>query len=89
MNKLILYISILLSSSWLSAQNIDAWEYFYDTDPGIGNATSLSANTNSGSLTQSFDLPLPTDATGFHRLYIRAKTTTENGECTKPLVSIF
>ncbi|GAB4159809.1 MAG: hypothetical protein Tsb0033_14860 [Winogradskyella sp.] len=51
-------------------------EYFFNTDPGFGNATTLTPNTNTGELTQSFNISPPTDTTGFNTLYIRAKDDT-------------
>lgn len=63
---------------WLSfGQSITEIEYFFNTDPGFGNANTLTPNSNSGELTQSFNISPPTDATGFNTLYIRAKDNTD------------
>ncbi|APY09142.1 hypothetical protein BWZ20_12885 [Winogradskyella sp. J14-2] len=57
-------------------QSISEVEYFFNTDPGLGNATTLSVNGNSGELTQTFTIAVPTDAVGFNTLYVRAKDNT-------------
>ncbi len=62
---------------WLGfGQSISEVEYFFNTDPGIGNATTLSFNANTGEITQTFSITVPTDAVGFNTLYIRAKDNT-------------
>jgi hypothetical protein len=55
----------------LSGQLIEA-EYFYDTDPGLGNGLILPATTGDSLLV---DTSVPTTALdpGFHKLYVRAK----------------
>ncbi|MBO3116248.1 T9SS type A sorting domain-containing protein [Winogradskyella sp. DF17] len=63
--------------TWFSlGQSITELEYFFNTDPGFGNANTLTPNANSGELSQSFNISPPTDATGFNTLYIRAKDDT-------------
>ena len=54
-------------------QSITDIEYFYNTDPGFGNATSITVNANAGMVTQTVNLPVGTTLTGFNSLYIRAK----------------
>lgn len=64
------------STGFADAVNIEALEYFVDTDPGIGSGTAISVSPNSElSLTQSLDLTSLTP--GFHTLYLRGKL--ENG----------
>lgn len=59
---------------WLGfGQSITEVEYFFNSDPGFGNATSLTVNSNTGELTQNYNIATPTDATGFNVLYVRAK----------------
>lgn len=55
------------------ATSITGLEYFIDNDPGMGNATALSVNTNSGSLTQTYSISMGTLTEGFHKLYIRTQ----------------
>lgn len=47
-------------------------EYFIDTDPGAGNASALSIETNSN-LDTSFAIPLNSVPVGLHILHIRVK----------------
>ncbi|MFD0989656.1 T9SS type A sorting domain-containing protein [Mariniflexile jejuense] len=47
-------------------------EYFFDTDPGVGNAEPLSIS-NGTSLNNTFTIPLNSVSTGIHILHIRVK----------------
>src|SRR5437773_2253421 len=75
--KRIIYLSIafvLLICCKVSSQQLVAAEYFYDSDPGVGNGTALTVSTGdsilfSGTIS-SAGLPA-----GFHFLYVRAKNT--------------
>ncbi len=61
-----------ISSSTANSANIVAAEYYYDTDPGIGNATSTTVGTTGAIV--NFTAVLPTSlAAGFHFLAIRVK----------------
>jgi plastocyanin len=65
---------LLLLMSWsLSAQTITEGEYFFDTDPGVGNGTAIPSFTTGDEI----DLDLTIDATGlavgFHNLFVRFK----------------
>lgn len=59
-------------SSSVAQPNISRVEYYIDTDPGFGNATTLPIGTGSNLV----DLIIPIDPTtlseGVHRLYVRA-----------------
>ena len=56
----------------LSESPILAIEYFIDTDPGVGKGTSL--NTAGGlTVSESFNIVLPTLTAGFHNLFFRTK----------------
>ncbi|MDC6366659.1 MULTISPECIES: T9SS type A sorting domain-containing protein [Flavobacteriaceae] len=59
-------------------QPINAAEYFFDSDPGVGNGTSLALNSNSGTLEQSFVIPTTSLSNGFHGFYIRTRNTDGN-----------
>jgi PKD repeat protein len=50
-----------------------AMEYFFDTDPGIGNATPLSFTTSGDTVYQLFSVPVSSLGEGFHRLTTRVK----------------
>jgi Secretion system C-terminal sorting domain len=54
------------------SQSVTTMEYFFNTDPGFGNATSITATTNTGTVTQTVSLPV-NSLTGFNSLYLRAK----------------
>ncbi len=51
---------------------IIAAEYFFDTDPGTGNATVLNISSGSN-LDTRFAIPLTSVATGIHILHLRVK----------------
>jgi len=55
------------------SDEITAAEYFFNTDPGFGNATAITVNANTGNLDQDLLLPLPTDMVGFNTIYIRVQ----------------
>jgi gliding motility-associated-like protein len=61
-----------IAPSTNDAANLISAEYFFDTDPGQGNGTSL---TITGGPTSNFIVPIPTTSlsTGFHFLAIRTK----------------
>ena len=58
------------------AQSIAQYEYFFDIDPGVGNATAIAASPNAGDLTESIAIPTSGVTPGFHDLYIRAMDDT-------------
>ena len=55
------------------SQSTTQIEYFYNTDPGFGNATQITANANTGTLTQTLSLAVPNTLSGFNTLYVRTK----------------
>ncbi len=76
MIKIIFILSVGISSSvW--AQNITEIEYFFDTDPGIGNGTSITAFTNGNEVTYNGTIQAATQSRGIHTLYLRAKNSNE------------
>lgn len=54
-------------------QNIATAEYYFDMDPGIGNGTALTLNSNSGTVTQTFAIPTTGLGDGLHSFYIRTQ----------------
>ena len=48
-------------------------EYFWDNDPGLGNATKVAGGTAKVGESVSFNIPTDTLAPGVHRLGVRAK----------------
>ncbi|MEY2830684.1 MAG: hypothetical protein RIQ33_2542, partial [Bacteroidota bacterium] len=53
---------------------ITAAEYFIDTDPGVGNGTSLSINSISDSATYTSGISVGNISAGLHYVYIRMKS---------------
>ena len=51
---------------------IERVEYFWDEDPGVGNATEYEVNANSGDAMASLEIPTDTLGTGVHLLGIRS-----------------
>jgi len=52
------------------AQNITGCEYFFDTDPGLGNGTSLGI-TPADSIVLTTTISTNSLSTGFHKLFVR------------------
>ncbi len=53
-------------------------EYFWDTDPGFGNATPLNINTPADSLSILQEIIIPNFSAGEHVLWVRVKNTGGN-----------
>lgn len=66
--------SIKSSNALFNTANIDGFEYYFDTDPGIGNGTQLSINEME-TVNQSFNLPTASLSPGNHKVFIRAKNS--------------
>jgi hypothetical protein len=50
---------------------ITSAEYFFDTDPGVGNGTSLSVSGNT--IDESLNIPTAGLSEGIHKLYVRTQ----------------
>lgn len=63
---------VVLCVATFAQTNIDAMEYFFDSDPGLGNGTSIAISPGSS---QNVNISINTSGltTGFHTLVIRAK----------------
>lgn len=70
--KKILFLCLCISTHFAKAQNITAAEYFFDTDPGVGNGipTSVGASGPMVNFTASVPTAFPP---GFHYLAVRVK----------------
>ncbi|MCG3164958.1 MAG: hypothetical protein POELPBGB_00718 [Bacteroidia bacterium] len=79
MNYLIKYIllsvGLTLWGSLTHAQNVVSAEYFFDTDPGVGNGTSLSIGTSADSVDFNATIPTTGLTAGYHMLYVRTKNS--------------
>ncbi len=73
-----LALSVLLSATTCVgfAQNIINAEYFFDTDPGVGNGTALSVGTPSDSVDFNATVSTTGLSRGYHLLYVRTKSNT-------------
>ncbi len=67
---------VFVDESGASLIEIDTLEYFFDVDPGYGNATAIQATAgNVVNLVES--IPTGALSPGFHTLFIRAQTTAD------------
>ncbi|NOY46737.1 MAG: T9SS type A sorting domain-containing protein [Chlorobi bacterium] len=73
-------ISCFCVSLTLAQSNIASLEYFFDTDPGVGLATSIDINPDAALVNQSFSIPTSGLTIGTHRLFIR--TINFNGDAS-------
>ena len=80
--KIILWMLFLFLGGTGFSQNIATAEYFFDTDPGIGNGTSFSMTITSDSANSTQTISTSTLSVGFHRLYIRVKQSDGNWSIT-------
>lgn len=67
------------------AASITAAEYFFDTDPGMGNATALPV-TNAATLEKEVTIPLDALPLGFHTLYVRVRDNQQRWSLTQQQV---
>jgi len=73
MKKLLIFIMVFnIHFFAFSQQNITEIEYYFDTEPSIGNGTSLSL-TSGNTLNETYNFDISSLNTGFHFIYLRAK----------------
>jgi len=77
MKKIYLLLAVMLAILPAHAQVITGSEYFFDTDPGVGNGTAVSV-TSGDSVILSTTVPTTGLSSGFHKLYFRVQNI--NGE---------
>jgi len=72
--KTILAMLFSTATLWAAAQDTSVikMEYFVDTDPGVGNATSMNIPA-SADVTFPFTVNLTGYSVGYHKLYIRTR----------------
>lgn len=68
----------MLCVAFSFSQSINSAEYFFDTDPGIGNGMSLPTDANTGELSQTYMIDISSLSNGFHDLYIRTSNNENN-----------
>src|SRR5258708_1010705 len=57
----------------ITAANINRLEYFFDTDPGMGNGTSISFSAGTDITASSVSIGIGALSNGLHRLYVRSQ----------------
>lgn len=78
MNEIKSILLVFIASCFISVngQNITSAEYFFDTDPGIGNGVPISLSSGQ-SLDINFEASTALLSDGFHKLYVRFKDDSE------------
>jgi hypothetical protein len=71
-HRLLWVLAVLLCSAHAKAQ-INKAEYFFDTDPGFGNATGVTVTTGTD-INFSFNPSIASLANGLHRLFVRTQS---------------
>lgn len=71
-NNLLFIYPTVLDRPFVLQPRVTAFEYYYDTDPGVGNGVKLPVTATTDSVSLVSDIPTKDLAVGFHRLYIRA-----------------
>ncbi len=69
---IILIVAIGFSLFPFAQQNITEIEYYFDTEPNVGNAISLSVTTGN-TISETYNFDISALDTGFHFIYFRAK----------------
>jgi hypothetical protein len=72
MKNFLLLLALILAVSAATAQVITGCEYFFDTDPGVGNGTSLAV-TSGDSVIISTTIPTTGLSQGFHKMFLRTQ----------------
>ena len=74
MKAIFLFIALFVIGAFniTGQNNITEVEYFFDTDPGAGNAESVTV-TSTGSLNEDFVMPIDQLSNGIHILHSRVK----------------
>lgn len=72
MKKILLLLAVMLAIIPARSQVITGCEYFFDTDPGVGNGAALPV-TSGDSVILSTTVPTAGLTSGFHRLYVRTQ----------------
>ena len=77
MNRKIIALlsSLLLLIGAVHSQQLNQAEYFFDTDPGLGNATALTVGAASDSLILNQSVSTVGLSAGFHTLFVRFRDT--------------
>lgn len=71
MKKILLFTLLLLAQLASMGQQLIKAEYFFDTDPGVGQGTNIAIAVPADSVDFSFSVPVNSLSTGLHNLYVR------------------
>ncbi|MEO8772081.1 MAG: hypothetical protein ABI402_18425 [Ferruginibacter sp.] len=83
MNKWLSILFFLCCCYNLSAQEINKAEYFFDTDPGVGNGHQVSITTAADTIRTTFPVSSAGLSEGMHALYIRSMNANGWGHFEK------
>ena len=64
---------LILACYVFAQQKVVSGEYFWDSDPGVGNGTSFSFSSPADSVNQDLEFNTTSLTHGVHRLMIRTK----------------
>lgn len=78
LRRILLFMTIILPGIVKCQSTLTAAEYFFDADPGVGNATALPAFAASGNIDVTFSAASSGLAPGMHILGIRVKDIADN-----------
>lgn len=70
--KILLYALFFHCFIAIGQNTITEIEYFFDTDPGINNATNINVN-DANVLNETLSIPVSNLSSGFHVLHVRTK----------------
>lgn len=70
--KIFFIFSCLIFGVVFSQSNIASVEYFFDTDPGVGNGAVVAISPDVENLNQTLSIPTTGLSEGTHRLFVRA-----------------
>ena len=71
-HRILFIMAFMVGRIGFSQNTITEAEYFFDTDPGVGNANALTV-TEALSIDQTFSIPVNSLAQGIHLLHVRTK----------------
>ena len=71
--QLLFLLLIISGYNLLNAQEIKTIECFFDDDPGFENGITINTPDNTGTFTESFNLPIASLSQGFHSLFVRVQ----------------
>lgn len=70
-------VIFLVNYTCLSQNNVTAIEYYFDTEPGVGNGTALSI-TAGNTINETYSFDVSSLNVGYHFIYIRTKNQNNN-----------